>query len=149
MLAFAGGMPAQADVSAEMQAITRFCLGYVESGQPSDLLLQNGFSQAGRKFRKSQGIGSCRASFTVDPRRSTAGLSCSATVGPLGRNDFTGLVDAAKAGLRAAGYSEQPVTTAKGRKMAYVKNGVALELGGSNTSSHSAYSVFLYFQRLN
>jgi hypothetical protein len=33
--------------------------------------------------------------------------------------------------------------------MAYVKNGVALELGGSNTSSHSAYSVFLYFQRLN
>lgn len=144
---------ATADISTDMKNITRFCLHYGETGQITNLLLQKGFSQKGRKFKKSYNrgvIGGTKPVITVDPRKSRSGYSCSANFGILNRHNASTLINIAIREIRQLGYTESVVTSSRGKRIsAFVKNGIAIQLGGSTRSEYSTYSAFIYFQRLN
>ncbi|SMX39187.1 hypothetical protein OCA8868_01877 [Octadecabacter ascidiaceicola] len=147
------GSAAAADISADMQSITQFCSHYVQTSQMTNLLMQNGFEHRRGEFRKSYNssvIGGTQPVINVEARESRSGLGCSATFGIVGRNDGSRLISIAQQTLRQLGYSETPVTGRNGRReTAFVLNGIAVKLGGRTDSSHSSYSSFIFFQRLN
>jgi hypothetical protein len=153
MVVQALGLPASADIAADMRSISQFCLQYVETGQVTDVLLREAFRQRGRKFHKSYNasvIGGTKPVITVDPRKSRSGFSCSANFGIISRGDGQRLMNTASEATRQRGYVETVVTTSRGgRKPAFVMDGVAVQLGGGVRSEYSTHSATIYFQRLN
>ena len=153
VIALAAGSATAAGIGKDMQNIARFCLGYVETGQPGNELLEAGFNQQGRKFKKSYNaseIGGFKPVILVDPRKSNAGFGCSADFGIISRSDGATLIHFAAQATRERGYDETAVVATNGKRIpAFVKDGIAVEIGGSIRSVHSTYAAFIYFQRLN
>ncbi len=135
-----------------MNDISRFCVQYIETGQHSRLLLENGFKSKGRKYKKSYNkslIGGTKPVISVDPRKSRSGFSCSAQFGIVGRNDGSMLIDIAGDTAIELGFRQVTYTDRNGRSSTgFQKNGVLMVIGGSTTYSYSSYSTDLYFQRV-
>ena len=142
-----------ADIQRDMNNISQFCLQYIETGQHTRVLLDNGFIAKGRKYKKSYNksvIGGTQPVITIDPRKSRGGFGCSAQFGIIHRNDGYALINTARNAASERGYQPSTYTDKKGRTSnAFQKNGVLMTIGGSAGSSHSTYSANLYFQRLN
>ena len=151
--ALATGSAATAEIQTDMQAITRFCLHYVETGQRTDVLLRAGFAQKGRKFKKTYNagvVGGTRPVLSVESRTSRAGYSCSANVGIISRADGPALIGTAAQTARQLGYTETVAVTSKGRRVrAFVRNGIPIQFGGSSKNRYNTYSAFIFFERLN
>jgi hypothetical protein len=140
---------AQADLSGDMNAIARFCTHYVETGERTTALLEAGFSQRRREFRKSYSasfIGATQPYLTVDARESRAGFSCSVQVGIISRTTARNLLNIARTSSEALGY--QQVQSGRVPLTVQRDGGVLMRLGGSVTSSHETYSAFIYWERL-
>jgi hypothetical protein len=143
---------AKADIVTDMRAIAQFCLHYVETGQITNVLLKNGFSQQGRKFKKNynaSAIGGTKPVITVDPRKSRVGFSCSSQFGIISRSDWSPLTDSARQSAYQLGYASRTVVSSRGEQVqAFVGlSGIPIRFGGSLTSSHSSYSALIYFER--
>ena len=148
-----GASPALADITADMQNISRFCSQYVQAGQITNVLLQNGFEERRGEFRKSYNasfIGGTQPVINVDPRQARSGLSCSASFGIVDRGAGGRLMATARESLIGLGYREGAVANQRGQQTpAFILDGVAVQLGGSTQYQNSTYTAVIYFQRLN
>jgi hypothetical protein len=149
----AGGTAAQADVRDDVAAITRFCLGYVETGTASDLLLRSGFGQKGRKLEKSYNQSAFLATqpvLSVKAGRNRQGLECSANIAILGRNDGEVLINTALQTARDLGYAQGTAMTARGKPTpALIRAGHPVGFGASLASRYSTHDASFFFQQLD